>query len=74
MTEFMTEQKFLQEIKNSMKEHNTNHIEAILHFCNEHEIDVEDIKQFVGKSLKNLIRHDAENEGLMVTRTSKLPL
>lgn len=74
MTEFMTEQKFLQEIKTSMKENNTNHIEAILAFCNEHELDVEDVKQFVGKSLKNLIRHDAENEGLMMSRSSKLPL
>jgi hypothetical protein len=70
----MNEQKFMTIIKELMSKHNINHIDAILLFCEENEIEVEDVKPFIGKSLKSAVKNDAEETGLMISRTAKLPL
>lgn len=67
MTEvpFLTEEKFLTEIENIIRQDGLNHIEAVLAFCEKNMLDVEDLKPLIGQSLKERIRADAMNSGLM---------
>lgn len=70
-TPFLTEEKLMESIVLIMSEGNVNSIDAIIEFCNKNLIDIEDIKPLIGPSLKERIRVDAMDTGLM-RKESKL--
>ena len=37
---------------------NTTHVDAVIKYCQEHQIDEEDIKHLINSSLKNKLKND----------------
>lgn len=72
-SQFLTEESFLVKIDEIVRRDGINHIEAIVHFCEENEIDVEDVKSLVGKSLSDRLKVDAVEYGYF-KKQAQLPI
>ncbi|UTS52024.1 hypothetical protein [Synechococcus phage BUCT-ZZ01] len=64
-TPFMSEMKFSEMIEKKVKEGKHNYFEAVLSFCEENMLEVDDIKQFVSDNLKQKIEMDAIEMGFL---------
>lgn len=64
---FMTSAKFSMEIENLMKvsEGSMNYIECIIHYCNEHNIEIETVSKLISKPLKEKLKYDAQRLNYM---------
>lgn len=74
MSEFLDEQKFMKRIEELVSAKGVGHMDAVLQFCEENRIDIEEIVPLIGRTLKEKIRVDAENNGLMKAKSARLPL
>lgn len=70
---FMTERSFQEEIENIVKQFHITHMEAVIQFCGDHDLDPEDIVSFVSSNLRDKIRQDAMDDGL-IKKTAQLPI
>ena len=69
---FMTAAKFSMDIENLVKQsrHQINYIDAIVHYCDENDIDVESVSKLISKPLKEKIKLDAVKLNF-IKKTSK---
>lgn len=74
MFEFLTEEKFMTRINELVKGKGLDHMEAVIEFCDENKIDVEEVLPLIGRTLKEKIKVDAENGGYMKTKNARLPV
>lgn len=74
MDDFLTEEKFMTRIEELVKGKGLDHMEAVIKFCDENRVDVEEVLPLIGRTLKEKIRVDAENSGLMKTKSARLPV
>ena len=52
-----------------------NYIDAIVHFCEKHSLDLESVPKLISKPLKEKIKYDAQQLNFMKkTSRAKLPL
>jgi hypothetical protein len=70
---FLTDATFQMEIENIVSSKRLSYIDAILHYCNENDLDPIDIKKLINVNLKDKIKLDAMDAGLM-RRESALPI
>jgi hypothetical protein len=72
---FLCPHKFSQEIESIVKISKINYIDAIVHYCEENNIEVETISKLVSKPLKEKLKNDAiQLNFLKKTTRAKLPL
>ena len=72
---FLTPSKFAIEIEKIVAEENLNYIDAICHYCEMNDIEVESVSKLMSKPLKERLKYDAINLNFMKkTSRSKLPL
>ena len=76
-SKFFCPSRFAQEIESLV--HNTSgnmsYIDAIIHFCEQNNIDVESVPKLISKPLKEKIKCDAEELNFMKkTSRAKLPI
>ena len=75
-SKFFCPSRFAQEIESLV--HNTegmNYIDAIIHFCEKNNIDVESVPKLISKPLKEKIKCDAQVLNFMKrTSRAKLPV
>ena len=71
---FFCPSKFAQEIENLVQVNaDMNYIDAIIHFCEKHNIDVESVPKLISKPLKEKIKYEAmELNFLKKTSRAKL--
>jgi len=63
---FMTSVKFSQEVeKIAIDNADMNYIDAILHYCEKNEIELDSVKKLVSKPLKAKLEYDAQQLNLM---------
>ena len=69
---FMTAAKFSMDIENLVKKsrHQINYIDAIVHYCNENDIDVESVSKLISKPLREKLKLDAVKLNF-IKKTSK---
>ena len=75
-SKFFCHAKFAEEIENLVL-HNKdmNYIDAIVHFCDQNNIDVESVPKLISKPLKEKIKCDAQELNFMKkTSRAKLPI
>ena len=58
-------ERFTQEIYTMCKMHNMTHLDAITLFCEEHDMDVQDVIPLIGSTLKEQIRMEAEKRRML---------
>lgn len=62
----MTSVKFSQEVeKIAIDNADMNYIDAILHYCEKNEIELDSVKKLVSKPLKAKLEYDAQQLNLM---------
>ena len=72
---FLTPQKFAIEIEKIVAEEIINYIDAICHYCENNNIEVESIPKLISKPLKERLKWDAIRLNFMKkTSRAKLPL
>ena len=73
---FFCPSRFSQEIESLVKDNeDMNYIDAIIHFCEENNIDVEAVPKLISKPLKEKIKYEAmELNFLKRSSRAKLPL
>ena len=74
-SKFLTPQKFAMEIEKIVGEDELNYIDAILHYCETNNLEVESITKLISKPLKERLKWDATRLNFMKrTSRAKLPI
>ena len=74
-SKFLTPSKFSLEIEKIVVEERLNYIDAIVHYCEINELEVDSITKLVSKPLKERLKWDAIRLNFMKkTSRAKLPL
>ena len=74
-SKFLTPSKFALEIEKIASEEKFNYIDAIVHYCELNELEVDSITKLVSKPLKEKLKWDATRLNFMKrTSRAKLPL
>ena len=74
-SKFLTPSKFALEIEKIVIDEKINYIDAIVHYCEINELEVDSISKLVSKPLKEKLKWDATRLNFMKrTSRAKLPL
>ena len=74
-SKFLTPQKFAMEIEKIVANDELNYIDAILHYCEANNLEVESITKLISKPLKERLKWDATRLNFMKrTSRAKLPI
>ena len=72
---FLTPSKFALEIEKIVAEEKLNYIDAIVHYCEVNELEVDSITKLISKPLKERLKWDATRLNFMKkTSRARLPL
>ena len=72
---FLCSAQFAQDIEAIVKDDNLGYIDAIVHYCEQNDIDVESVPKLISKPLKEKLKWEAtELNYLKRTSRAKLPL
>jgi len=72
---FLTPSKFALEIENIVAVEGFNYIDAIVHYCEINELEVESVTKLISKPLKERLKWDATRLNFMKkTSRARLPL
>ncbi len=72
---FLTPSKFALEIEKIVIEENLNYIDAIVHYCEINNLEVESVTKLISKPLKERLKWDATRLNFMKkTSRARLPL
>lgn len=74
-TEVKTSSEFAREIEQLVKRHSLEYMDAVLHYCEKNEIEIESIAALVraNQTLKSKIQIEAEDLNFL-PRSARLPL
>ena len=75
-SKFFSSAGFAQEIEALVKNNeNMNYIDAIIHFCDQNAIDVENVPKLISKPLKEKIKYEAQELNFLKRSSrAKLPI
>tara|TARA_B100001113_G_scaffold271532_1_gene226299 strand:- start:263 stop:523 length:261 start_codon:yes stop_codon:yes gene_type:complete len=74
-SKFLTPQKFAMEIEKIVANDELNYIDAILHYCEINNLEIESITKLISKPLKERLKWDATRLNFMkATSRAKLPI
>ncbi len=69
---FFSKETFEYYLEKNKSKYDYSYLDTIINFCNENEIDPEDVKDFISHSLKLKITNEAINNRML--RTNKKPI
>ena len=71
----MTSKEFSLKIENIVKDKKISHMDAVLHYCEQNEIDTGTVSNLISKSLKEKIKLEATNlKMLKFPKCGQLPV
>jgi ribosomal protein S12 methylthiotransferase accessory factor YcaO len=70
---FMTTAKFSTEVEILVNSDSMSYIDAIIHFCDKNEIELETVSKLISKPLKEKLKHEAQQLNF-IKKTSKAKL
>lgn len=69
----MTTAKFSQDVEKIAYENSMNYIDAIVHYCETNEIEIESVSKLISKPLKEKLKYDAQKLNY-IKKTSRAKL
>lgn len=69
----MTAAKFSQDVEKIAVEYSMNYIDAIVHYCEKNEIEIESVPKLISKPLKDKLKFDAQKLNY-IKKTSRAKL
>ena len=74
-SKFLTPQKFAMEIEKIVVEEEFNYIDAIVHYCEINNLEIESVTKLVSKPLKEKLKYNAQELNFMKkTSRARLPI
>lgn len=70
---FMTAAKFSQDVEKIAHENSMNYIDAIVHYCESNDIEIESVPKLISKPLKEKLKYDAQKLNY-IKKTSRAKL
>ncbi len=71
---FLTKEKFVEDIEQLVKLSKLNYIDAILHYCEENNIEIETVPKLINRQIKEKLELDATDLNFLRTRPqARLP-
>jgi hypothetical protein len=70
---FMTTARFSQDVEKIAYENSMNYIDAIVHYCEKNEIEIESVSKLISKPLKEKLKYDAQKLNF-IKKTSRAKL
>ena len=70
----MTPKRFSKIIEDIVRDKQCTHMDAILLYCDNHELEPEDVKKFVSKTLKDKVTVNAQDLHYLPKTTAELPV
>ena len=70
----MTPRRFSKIVEDIVKDKQVNYMDAILIYCEKHELEPEDIRKFVSKTLKEKVAVNAQDLHYLPKTTAELPV
>lgn len=75
LTKVISSDKFYKEIETLVKKHKLNYIDAVLHYCEKNEIEIEAAASMIKSNMRIKSQVQSEGEELrFLPRTAKLPI
>lgn len=71
--EFLTKNEFGKLIEKTVRDHKSSYMDAIIHLCDEHEVELEDVRKFISPIIKNKLEAEAMNLNFL-PRQNSLPI
>ena len=71
--EFLTKSEFGKLIEKTVKDHKSSYMDAIIHLCDEHEVELEDVRKFISPIIKNKLEAEAMKLNYL-PRQNSLPI
>jgi hypothetical protein len=70
---FMTVAKFSAEVETLVNNDDMSYIDAIIHYCDSNEIELETVPKLISKPLKEKLKHEAQQLNF-IKKTSRAKL
>ena len=72
-TQFLTKNKFAQMIEESVRINKSAYMDAVIALCDEHNIELEEVKKFISPVIKEKIEAEAQQLNFL-PRPNTLPI
>jgi len=70
---FLTKSEFGKLIEQAVKDHKSSYMDAVIHICEENDVELEDIRKFISPIIKNKIEAEAMKLNFL-PRQNSLPI
>jgi len=70
---FLTKSEFGKLIEQTVKDHKSSYMDAVIHICEENDVELEDIRKFISPIIKNKIEAEAMKLNFL-PRQNSLPI
>jgi len=71
--QFLTKSEFGKLIEQTVKDHRSSYMDAIIHLCEKHEVELEEVKKFISPIIKNKLEAEAMKLNFL-PRQNSLPI
>ena len=71
--QFLTKTKFAKLVESKVREHRYSYMDAVIHICEDIDLDLEDIRKYVSGNIKEKIEAEAMNLNFL-PRQNTLPV
>jgi len=70
----MTPKRFSKIVEDIVIKKSVTHMDAILIYCSDHELEPEDVRKFISKTLKDKVTVNAQDLHYLPKTTAELPV
>ena len=70
---FLTKSEFGKLIEQTARDHKSSYMDAVIHICEENDVELEDVRKFISPIIKNKIEAEAMNLNFL-PRQNSLPI
>jgi hypothetical protein len=70
--QFLTKQRFTKLIEDVVQRLNVSYMDAVINVCNDHDVDLEDVRKFITPIIKDKIQAEAMHLNFL-PRANTLP-
>lgn len=75
LTKVISSDKFYKEIESLVKKHGLNYVDAVIHYCEKNEIEIEAAASMIKSNMRIKSHIQSEGEDLRILpKTAKLPI
>jgi len=71
--QFLTKSEFAKLVEQTVRSHKSSYMDAVIHLCDIHNVDLEDVRKFISPIIKNKLEAEAQKLNFL-PRQNSLPI